>query len=227
MDENIKLLIKYDFENGVGVTDLSKKYKTSANTINSWKKREKWQKKVAPKGSAPNSKKRTKNKIGANEKNIQIQKDFLEGKTKEEIMQKHAIAERTYYEKVKNARQLRKEKTEKYLDTIIDEVYPDLQVLLKNIEISKRNLTIRSTNEIKKNDADVKKILENKKVYDVIKAMGNDLIRTGKMLTPYELLEIDQQLSNEELQLEKIEVEKSKNKINNEDTKIEIELIEV
>ena len=57
--------------------------------------------------------------------------------------------------------------------------------------------------------------------------MGMDLMRTGKMLTPYELLEIDQQLSNEELQLEKIEVEKSKNKINNEDTKIEIELIEV
>ena len=64
-DENIKLLIKNEFENGVGVTVLSKKYKVSANTINSWKKREKWRKKVAPKGNAPNSKKCTKNKIGA------------------------------------------------------------------------------------------------------------------------------------------------------------------
>ena len=61
-DENIKLLIKNEYENGAGVTELSKKYKVSANTINSWKKREKWQKKVAPKGNAPNSKKCTKNK---------------------------------------------------------------------------------------------------------------------------------------------------------------------
>lgn len=37
-DENIKLLIKNEFENGTGVTVLSKKYKVSANTINSWKK---------------------------------------------------------------------------------------------------------------------------------------------------------------------------------------------
>ena len=71
-DENIKLLIKNEFENGTGVTVLSKKYKVSANTINSWKKREKWRKKVAPKGNAPNSKKCTKNKTQTLEKSNKI-----------------------------------------------------------------------------------------------------------------------------------------------------------
>ena len=53
MNENIKLLIKNEYENGAGVTWLSKKYKVSANTINSWKKRENWKKKVAPKNNEP------------------------------------------------------------------------------------------------------------------------------------------------------------------------------
>ena len=99
---------------------------------------------------------------------------------------------------------------------------------MKNTEVAKANLIIKTTNELSsKEETNIKKIQEYEKAYQTIKKMGMDLMRTGKMLTPYELLEIDQQLSNEELQLEKIEVEKSKNKINNEDTKIEIELIEV
>ena len=229
-NENIKELIRYEYENeGIGVTALSKKYKTSANTINSWKQRENWEKKVALKRTAPNKKNCTKNKNGARNKEIEIKQDFLNGKTKEEIMQKYAIAERTYYEKTKSVRELRRERTEKYLEKIVDEVYEgDIYKILKNTEVAKANLIIKTTNELSsKEETNIKKIQEYEKAYQTIKKMGMDLMRTGKMLTPYELLEIDQQLSNEGLQLEKIEVEKSKNKINDEDTKIEIELIDV
>jgi hypothetical protein len=144
-------------------------------------------------------------------------------------MEKYGIKKSAYYKKAKNIRQIRKERTEEYLERIVDEVYKgDIYKILKNTEVAKANLIIKTTNELSsKEETNIKKIQEYEKAYQTIKKMGMDLMRTGKMLTPYELLEIDQQLSNEELQLEKIEVEKSKNKINNEDTKIEIELIEV
>jgi putative pbsx phage terminase small subunit len=199
-NENIKLLIKNEYENGAGVTELSKKYKVSANTINSWKKREKWQKKVAPKGNAPNSKKCTKNKTGANEIEIQIQRDILEGKSKQEIMSEYGISERTYSRKTKNARYLRKERTEKYLEQIADEVYKgELYRILKGTETAKANLVVRTTKEINSQEMDTKKVQEYEKAYTTIKKMGNDLMRTGKMLTAYEVLEIDRQLAEEEM----------------------------
>ena len=74
---------------------------------------------------------------------------------------------------------------------------------------------------------DTKKVQEYDKAYTTIKKMGNDLMRTGKMLTAYEVLEIDRQLAEEALQQEKLEIEKSKTNIDKIDNKIEIELIDV
>lgn len=230
--QNLRDLLRKEYENGAGITELCRKYNQSINTVKSWKKRDGWKKKQinAPLTNAPPKKKSApKMKKGAIEKEIKIQQDILNGKSKQEIMSEYGISERTYSRKTKNARELRKERTEKYLEKIVDEVYKgDIYKILKNTEVAKANLIIKTTNELSsKEETNIKKIQEYEKAYQTIKKMGMDLMRTGKMLTPYELLEIDQQLSNEELQLEKIEVEKSKNKINNEDTKIEIELIEV
>ena len=231
-NEDIKLLIKTEYENGTSMSVLSKKYNIKLNTIKGWSYKEKWIKKkenITTKRGTTKKKKQQPIKVVANEKEINIQRDILNGKSKQEIMSKYGISERTYSRKTKNARELRKERTEKYLEKIVDEVYKgDIYKILKNTEVAKANLIIKTTNELSnKEETNIKKIQEYEKAYQTIKKMGMDLMRTGKMLTPYELLEIDQQLSNEELQLEKIEVEKSKNKINNEDTKIEIELIEV
>lgn len=231
-NEDIKLLIKTEYENGTSIRVLAEKYNQKTGTIKSWISREKWTKKKENTATSKRKNATTKRnqlKKVANEKEINIQRDILEGKSKQEIMSKYGISERTYSRKTKNARELRKERTEKYLENIVDEVYKgDIYKILKNTEVAKANLIIKTTNKLSgKEEIDIKKIQEYEKAYQTIKKMGMDLMRTGKMLTPYELLEIDQQLSNEELQLEKIEVEKSKNKINNEDTKIEIELIEV
>jgi len=230
--QDLRELLRKEYENGAGITELCRKYNQSINTVKSWKKRDGWKKKQinAPLTNAPPKKKSApKMKKGAIEKEIKIQQDILNGKSKQEIMSEYGISERTYSRKTKNARELRKERTEKYLEKIVDEVYKgDIYKILKNTEVAKANLIIKTTNELSsKEETNIKKIQEYEKAYQTIKKMGMDLMRTGKMLTPYELLEIDQQLSNEELQLEKIEVEKCKNKINNEDTKIEIELIEV
>lgn len=231
-NEDIKLLIKTEYENGTSIRVLAEKYNQKVGTIKSWISREKWIKKKENTATSKRknaTKKCNQSKMVANEKEIKIQQDVLNGKSKQEIMSEYGISERTYYRKSKNARELRKERTEKYLEKIVDEVYKgDIYKILKNTEVAKANLIIKTTNELSsKEETNIKKIQEYEKAYQTIKKMGMDLMRTGKMLTPYELLEIDQQLSNEELQQEKIEVEKSKNKINNEDTKIEIELIEV
>ena len=215
MNENIKLLIKNEYENGAGITELCRKYNQSINTVKSWKKRDGWKKKQmnAPLTNAPPKKKSApKTKKGAIEKEIKIQQDVLNGKSKQEIMSEYGISERTYYRKSKNARQLRLERTEKYLDKIVEEVYPDLETLLKNIEISKRNIIINVLKEVKGTN-DIKKINDIKKAYDNLKAMGNDLIRTGKLLTSFELLEIDSQLASEELQQLKLDIEANKNQV--------------
>ena len=139
-DENIKLLIKNEFENGAGVTVLSKKYKVSANTINSWKKREKWRKKVAPKGNAPNSKKCTKNKTGANDKETQIKSDIINDIPRDEIMAKNGISKRTYYRKRQSIREIQIEKSKTVLTEIANENYKDLKEQLLKLETEKRKL---------------------------------------------------------------------------------------
>lgn len=230
-NEDIKLIIKTEYENGTSISTLAEKYNQKVGTIKSWISRGKWIKKkeniatIKKKGA---TKKRNQSKMVANENEIKIQQDILNGIPKNEVMEKYGIKKSAYYKKAKNIRQIRQERTEEYLERIVDEVYKgDIYKILKNTEVAKANLIIKTTNELSSKETNIKKIQEYEKAYQTIKKMGMDLMRTGKMLTPYELLEIDQQLSNEELQLEKIEVEKSKNKINDKDTKIEIELIEV
>ena len=215
--EDEKSLIKIEYENGTSMSVLSKKYRFNVNTIKTWSAKEKWVKKnrniTTKRGKT--KKKKQPNKIVVDEKEVKIQRDILSGKSKEEIMRENEISNATYYRKSKNARQLRLERTEEYLDRIVDEVYPDLKTLLRNIEISKRNIIINVLKEVKETK-NIKKINEIKKAYDNLKAMGNDLMRTGKLLTSYEVLEIDEQLSNEELQEMKLEAGKEEANNTNE-----------
>lgn len=195
---------------------LADKYSVPEGTVRRWKSEH-----------LRKNKKRT-NAERSNERDIQVKKDILNDVPREEVMAKNGISERTYLRKEKSIRQLRLEKTEKQLDEIIEKVYVDMSDMLKNIEISKRNLVIRMAKEISKDETlDAKRLQIIDKAYITIKKMGNDLMRTGKMLTAYEVLEIDRQLAEEEISREKLEIEKSKTNIDKIDNKIEIELIDV
>ena len=79
----------------------------------------------------------------------------------------------------------------------------------------------RSIKEIGSEETDVKKIQEYNKAFNSINQMANNIIRTGKMLTPYEILEIEQQLVNEEL------LQKKLKQGTEEDKKLEIKIIGV
>ena len=222
-DENIKLLIKNEYENGAGVTELSKKYKVSANTINSWKKREKWQKKVAPKGNAPNSKKRTKNKIGANDKETQIKSDILNNVPKEKILQKFSVTERTYYNKVKSVREIQIEKSQSILTKIADENYNDLKEQLLELENEKRKLKEKFLEIGLDDDETLKRINTRLKV---LKEFEKEIYKGGQIVGSYRQAELEMELENENIQKEKLEIEKSKlNTDVNEDNKIEIKLV--
>ena len=222
-DENIKLLIRNEFENGAGVTELSKKYKVSANTINSWKKREKWQKKVAPKGNAPNSKKRTKNKTGANDKETQIKSDILNNVPKEKILQKFSVTERTYYNKVKSVREIQIEKSQSILTKIADENYNDLKEQLLELENEKRKLKEKFLEIGLEDDETLKRINTRLKV---LKEFEKEIYKGGQIIGSYRQAELEMELENENIQKEKLEIEKSKlNTDVNEDNKIEIKLV--
>ena len=222
-DENIKLLIRNEFENGAGVTELSKKYKVSANTINSWKKREKWQKKVAPKGNAPNSKKCTKNKTGANDKETQIKSDILNNVPKEKILQKFSVTERTYYNKVKSVREIQIQKSQSVLTKIADENYKDLKEQLLELENEKRKLKEKFLKIGLDDDETLKRINTRLKV---LKEFEKEIYKGGQIIGSYRQAELEMELENENIQKEKLEIEKSKlNTDVNEDNKIEIKLV--
>ena len=222
-NENIKLLIRNEFENGAGVTELSQKYKISANTINSWKKREKWQKKVAPKGNAPNSKKCTKNKTGANDKETQIKSDILNNVPKEKILQKFSVTERTYYNKVKSVREIQIEKSQSILTKIADENYNDLKEQLLELENEKRKLKEKFLEIGLEDDETLKRINTRLKV---LKEFEKEIYKGGQIVGSYRQAELETELENENIQKEKLEIEKSKlNTDINEDNKIEIKLV--
>ena len=187
---------------------LADKYGVPEGTVRRWKSEH-----LRKNKTNVRNKKRT-NAERSNERDIQVKKDILNDVPREEVMAKNGISERTYSRKEKSIRQLRLEKTEKQLDEIIEKVYTDMSDMLKNIEISKRNLVIRMAKEISKDETlDAKRLQIIDKAYITIKKMGNDLMRTGKMLTAYEVLEIDRQLAEEEMQQRKLDIEANKNQV--------------
>ena len=202
---------------------LADKYSVPEGTVRRWKSEH-----LRKNKTNVRNKKRT-NSERSNERDIQVKKDILNDIPREEVMAKNGISERTYSRKEKSIRQLRLEKTEKQLDEIIEKVYVDMSDMLKNIEISKRNLVIRMAKEISKDETlDAKRLQIIDKAYITIKKMGNDLMRTGKMLTAYEVLEIDRQLAEEEISREKLEIEKAKiKKDDDKDSEKEKEVIQL
>ena len=211
--EDIKLLIKNEYENGTSISTLAEKYNQKVGTIKSWISRGKWIKKkensaTIRKKSA--TKKLNQSKMVANEKEIKIQQDILNGKSKQEIMSEYDISERTYSRKTKSVRELRLSKTEKYLDSIIETVYPDLEDLLTSTEKVKRNLFIRTVKEVSNDVINFKRVDDYNKTFDIIKNMSSEIMKTGKIVNTNSLMDIEQQITNEDIQKERLEIERSK-----------------
>ena len=225
-DENIKLLIKNEYENGTSMSVLAKKYNVKLNTIKTWSAKEKWIKKkrntTTKKGTTENSKKQPKKTVVI-DKETQIKSDIINNITKEEILEKHGIKKSTYYNKVKNVREIQIEKSQSILTKIADENYNDLKEQLLELENEKRKLKEKFLEIGLEDDETLKRINTRLKV---LKEFEKEIYKGGQIVGSYRQAELEMELENENIQKEKLEIEKSKlNTDINEDSKIEIKLV--
>ena len=89
MHENIKLIIKNEYENGTSIRVLSEKYNQKIGTIKSWISREKWIKKKENTATSKRKNATTKRnhlKVVANNKETQIKSDIINNLSKKEVV---------------------------------------------------------------------------------------------------------------------------------------------
>lgn len=225
-DENIKLLIKNEYENGTSMSVLAKKYKTKLNTIKTWSAKEKWVKKkrntTTKKGTTENSEKQPKKTVVI-DKETQIKSDIINDISKEEILEKHGIKKSTYYNKVKSVRKIQIEKSQSILTKIADENYNNLKEQLLELEKEKRKLKEKFL-EIELDDDETLKRINTR--LKVLKEFEKEIYKGGQIVGSYRQAELEMELENENIQKEKLEIEKSKlNTDVDEDNKIEIKLV--
>nr|WP_315046145.1 hypothetical protein [uncultured Leptotrichia sp.] len=225
-DENIKLLIKNEYENGTSMSVLAKKYNVKLNTIKTWSAKEKWIKKkrntTTKKGTTKNSKKQPK-KMVVIDKETQIKSDIIDDVCKHEIMAKNGISERTYYRKKQSVRVIQIEKSQTILTEITEEKYNNLKIQLSDLEDEKQKLKEKFLKIGLEDDETLKRIKERLKV---LKEFEKEIYKGGQIVGVYRQAELEMELENENIQKEKLEIEKSKLKTDvNEDNKIEIKLV--
>lgn len=225
-DENIKLLIKNEYENGTSIRVLSEKYNQKVGTIKSWISREKWIKKKENTATSKRKNATTKRnhlEVVANDKETQIKSDILNNIPKEKILQKFSVTERTYYNKVKSVRKIQIEKSQSILAKIADENYNDLKEQLLELENEKRKLKEKFLEIGLDDDETLKRINTRLKV---LKEFEKEIYKGGQIVGSYRQAELEMELENENIQKEKLEIEKSKlNSDIDKDNKIEIKLV--
>jgi len=231
-DENIKLLIKNEYENGTSMSVLAKKYNVKLNTIKTWSAKEKWVKKkrntTTKKGTTENSKKQPKKTVVI-DKETQIKSDIINNTTKEEITEKHGIKKTKYYDIKKSVRQIQIEQSEKVLNEIATKKYNNAVERLKRIIEEKEKLETRI---LETTDKEEMSMIKQK--LELLKEFEKDIKVNARVISDYRQAELEEQLVNNELsrnaleiQKERLEIEKSKTNTDKIDNKIEIELIDV
>ena len=225
-DENIKLLIKNEYENGTSMSVLAKKYKTKLNTKKTWSAKEKRVKKkrntTTKKGTTENSEKQPKKTVVI-DKETQIKSDIINDIPRDEIMAKNGISKRTYYRKRQSIREIQIEKSKTVLTEIANENYKDLKEQLLELENEKRKLKEKFLEIGLDDDETLKRINTRLKV---LKEFEKEIYKGGQIVGSYRQAELEMELENENIQKEKLEIEKSKlNTDVDEDNKIEIKLV--
>ena len=225
-DENIKLLIKNEYENGTSMSILAKKYNVGLSRIKKWSSEEKWIKKKqnkVTKNKSNRTKKSNQNETVTLSKETQIKSDIINNVSKEEIMRKNKISNATYYRKKQSVRKIQIEKSQTVLSKIADENYQDLKEQLQELEKEKRKLKKKFLEIGLEDDETLKRINTRLKV---LKEFEKEIYKGGQIVGSYRQAELEMELENENIQKEKLEIEKSKlNSDIDKDNKIEIKLV--
>ena len=207
--ENIKELIKLEYENGATMVFLSNKYNVSVGTIKTWSFTQKWIKKK-PNIKTKTNKKPNQQNQKKNNKDIQIKQDILNDLPLQEIMARNGVSERTVQRKGQSIRELIKNRNTTLLENVSNKLIANKQEKLEEIKETKLNLIASINEAIAKREIQAVKSL-NELLALIIKA-EKELYKELRLKATYEEAEFEKQLAEEEIQKEKLEIEKIKAK---------------
>ena len=206
-NDNIKELIRLEYENGMTMVYLSGKYNISVGTIKTWSFKNKWIKKKPNIKTKTNKKPNQKNQK-TNNKEIGIKKDILKDMPKEEVMEKHGIKKSAYYVKEKSIRELITNRTKTILEEVSDEMIPDKKGKLREIKETKFKLLDMINQSIIDGD-DKKMNILNDRLTVMIKA-EKEIYKELRMQATYQESTFEKELAEEQIQKERLEIERSK-----------------
>ena len=216
--EDLKLLIKNEYENGKTMQFLADRYGVKLGTIKTWSFTQKWIKKKTNNQTKP--KKKSKNqKVKPNQENeksnnieIEIKKDILNEMPRQEVMEKYGIKKSAYYVKKKSISELILERSEMYLRKASEFAYPDAQELLQKIKIKKRNILLGGLQSISLDTLNKSEQETLSKALANITKIENEIMKDLGIVSIYKQIETDNQISDIDIQKEKLEIEKIKAK---------------
>ena len=216
--EDLKLLIKNDYENGKTMQFLADKYGVKLGTIKTWSFTQKWIKKKPNNQTKP--KKKSKNqKVKPNQENeksnnveIELKKDILNEMPRQEVMDKYGIKKSAYYVKKKSISELILERSEMYLRKASEFAYPDAQELLQKIKIKKRNILLGGLQSISLDTLNKSEQETLSKALANITKIENEIMKDLGIVSIYKQIETDNQINDINIQKEKLEIEKIKAK---------------
>ncbi len=216
--EDLKLLIKNEYENGKTMQFLADRYGVKLGTIKTWSFTQKWIKKKP--NNQTKSKKKSKNqKVKPNQENeksnnieIEIKKDILNEMPRQEVMDKYGIKKSAYYVKKKSISELILERSEMYLRKASEFAYPDAQELLQKIKIKKRNILLGGLQSISLDTLNKSEQETLSKALANITKIENEIMKDLGIVSIYKQIETDNQINDIDIQKEKLEIEKIKAK---------------
>ena len=211
MHENIKLIIKNEYENGTSMSVLSKKYNIGLSRIKKWSSEGKWVKKKqnkVTKSKSNRTKKSNQKQIVTLSKETQIKSDIINNLSKKEIIEKNDISESTYYRNKKSVRAIQIEQSEKILRFIAEEKYSDAKERLIKISEQKEELE-KKLLDLSIDEKDKMQLIMTR--LSLLREFEKEIKNGARVINDYRRAELEQQLENENLIREKIDLERNKN----------------
>ena len=211
MYENIKLIIKNEYENGTSMSVLSKKYNIGLSRIKKWSSEGKWVKKKqnkVTKNKSNRTKKSNQKQMVTLSKETQIKSDIINNLPKKEIIEKNDISESTFYRNKKSVRAIQIEQSEKILRFIAEEKYSDAKERLIKISEQKEELE-KKLLDLSIDEKDKMQLIMTR--LSLLREFEKEIKNGARVINDYRRAELEQQLENENLIREKIDLERNKN----------------
>ena len=214
-NENIRLIIQHEYENGETMAFLSEKYNISVGTIKTWSFKYKWIKKK-PNDKTKN-RKRKKNQKTENQKKLQrenvnkelkIKQDILSDVPAKEIMEKYGIKKSVYYLKEKSIRGLIVGRNKMMLEEVSLTLIPDKMKKLKELKENKLKLLEQIQEAILDDEDEKIKQLNNR--LSLFTKAEKEYLKELRIKVTYEESQFEKELTEEDIAKEKLEIEKMK-----------------